>query len=113
MAKKGVTGTVAAELANIRKSIEEVEKLRISAVKRGREEDILRLEEASAELVKKERVIVKRVGEEAALKIKSDGESLKVLSEKLKARVKRMGRLPKRLDTISKIILKISDLINL
>ena len=113
MAKKGVTCTVAAELAKIRKSIEEVEKLRISAVKRGREEDVLRLEEASAALIKKEREVVKRVGEEAASKIKSDGESLKVLSEKLKARVKRMGRLPKRLDTISKIILKISDLINL
>ena len=113
MAKKGITGTVAAELANIRKSIEEVEKLRISAVKGGREEDILRLEEVSTELIKKERAVVKRVGEEAASKIKSDGESLKALSEKLKVRVKRMGRLPKRLDTISKIILKISDLINL
>ena len=113
MAKKGITGNVAAELANIRKSIEEVEKLRISAVKGGREEDILRLEEVSTELIKKERAVVKRVGEEAASKIKSDGESLKALSEKLKVRVKRMGRLPKRLDTISKIILKISDLINL
>lgn len=113
MAKKGITGNVAAELANIRKSIEEVEKLRISAVKGGREEDIFRLEEVSTELIKKERAVVKRVGEEAASKIKSDGESLKALSEKLKSRVKRMGRLPKRLDTISKIILKISDLINL
>lgn len=116
MEKKSIKETDkkrAGELAKIRKSIEDVELLRYEASKGKRTVEVERLESASLELKEKERAIIKSIGESIASTIKADGESLGALSEKLKERVKRMGRLPKRLDKISKVILKISDIINL
>jgi len=98
------------ELAGIRKAIEEIELLRYSAHKKKTEREVKRLEEGSVELKERERKIIKKIGEGIAAKIESDGESLEELTLKLKARIERMGRLPKRLDKLSKVILKISDL---
>lgn len=116
MAKKSIKKVEekqAGELAKIRKAIEDIELLRYGASKEKRTVEVERLEYASLELKEKEREIIKSIGESIASKIKAEGESLGALSEKLKERVKRMGRLPKRLDKISKVILKISDIISL
>jgi hypothetical protein len=115
MAKTAVANKeekLAKELALLRKTIEEVELLRCKSVKESRDVDTELLEKSSIELREREREIIKKTGESIASKIKADGESLEVLTKRLKARIERMGRLPKRLDKISKVILKISDVLD-
>ncbi|MDX9783041.1 MAG: hypothetical protein RBT35_08735 [Bacteroidales bacterium] len=115
MAKKPIAKDeikLAKELALIRKMVEEIELLRASSVKANNSQETELLEKSSRELREREREIIKKTGESIAAKIKADGESLEVLTIKLKARVDRMGRLPKRLDKISKVILQISDVLD-
>jgi hypothetical protein len=115
MAKKPIAKDeikLAKELALIRKMVEEIELLRANSVKANNSQETELLEKSSRELREREREIIKKTGESIAAKIKADGESLEVLTIKLKARVDRMGRLPKRLDKISKVILQISDVLD-
>lgn len=110
MTKKG--DKLADELAQIRKLIDEIELLRAKSIKAERLQETELLENGSRELRAKERAIVNKIGEDIALKIKADGESLEVLAKKIKAKIEKMGRLPKRLDKISKVILYISDVLD-
>ena len=115
MAKKPVAKDeikLAKELALIRKMVEEIELLRANSVKANNSQETELLEKSSRELREREREIIKKTGESIAAKIKTDKESLGDLTIKLKARVDRMGRLPKRLDKISKVILQISDVLD-
>jgi len=43
--------------------------------------------------------------------VKAGGEPLEELAARLRARIEKMGRLPRRLDKISKVILEISAVI--
>ena len=110
MTKKG--DKLADELAQIRKLIDEIELLRAKSIKAERLQETELLENGSRELRAKERAIVNKIGEDIALRIKADGESLEVLAKKIKAKIEKMGRLPKRLDKISKVILYISDVLD-
>ena len=110
MTKKG--DKLADELAQIRELIDEIELLRAKSIKAERLQETELLENGSRELRAKERAIVNKIGEDIALKIKADGESLEVLAKKIKAKIEKMGRLPKRLDKISKVILYISDVLD-
>ena len=115
MAKKPIAKDeikLAKELALIRKMVEEIELLRANSVKANNSQETELLEKSSRELREREREIIKKTGESIAAKIKADKESLEDLTIKLKARVDRMGRLPKRLDKISKVILQISDVLD-
>lgn len=103
---------LADELAQIRKLIDEIELLRAKSIKAERLQETELLENGSRELRAKERAIVNKIGESIALRIKADGESLEVLAKKIKAKIEKMGRLPKRLDKISKVILYISDVLD-
>ena len=110
MTKKG--DKLADELAQIRELIDEIELLRAKSIKAERLQETELLENGSRELRAKERAIVNKIGESIALRIKADGESLEVLAKKIKAKIEKMGRLPKRLDKISKVILYISDVLD-
>lgn len=110
MTKKG--DKLADELAQIRKLIDEIELLRAKSIKAERLQETELLENGSRELRARERAIVNKIGEDIALRIKADGESLEVLAKKIKAKIEKMGRLPKRLDKISKVILYISDVLD-
>ena len=103
---------LADELAQIRKLIDEIELLRAKSIKAERLQETELLENGSRELRARERAIVNKIGEDIALRIKADGESLEVLAKKIKAKIEKMGRLPKRLDKISKVILYISDVLD-
>lgn len=110
MTKKG--DKLADELAQVRKLIDEIELLRAKSIKAERLQETELLENGSRELRARERAIVNKIGESIALRIKADGESLEVLAKKIKAKIEKMGRLPKRLDKISKVILYISDVLD-
>ena len=108
------------QLAQLRKSIAEIEELRYKSTKSNlnftksnlsKQSSLLQLENAAVELRRAERALITKLGTDIASKIKSDGESLEALASKIRKRVEKMGRLPKRLDAISKAILNIITLI--
>lgn len=98
------------QLAQLRKSLAEIEELRYKS-NPATEQSTLHLEQASVELRRAERALITKLGTDIASKIKADGESLEALASKIRNRVEKMGRLPKRLDAISKAILNIITLI--
>ena len=108
------------QLAQLRKSLAEIEELRYKSIKNSHnakksnlaeQQSTLQLEQASVELRRAERVLITKLSTDIASKIKADGESLEALASKIRKRVEKMGRLPKRLDVISKAILNIITLI--
>ena len=122
--------TAAKQLSQLRKSLAEIEELRYKSIKGnlnstksgddfvnekndnlGKQQSTLQLEQAAVELRRAERALITKLGTDIASKIKADGESLEALASKIRKRVEKMGRLPKRLDAISKVILNIITLI--
>ncbi|EKD31756.1 MAG: hypothetical protein ACD_77C00257G0008 [uncultured bacterium] len=108
------------QLAQLRKSLDEIEELRYKSIKSklnftksnpAMQQSTLQLEQAAVELRRAERALITKLGTDIASKIKADGESLEALASKIRKRVEKMGRLPKRLDAISKAILNIITLI--
>lgn len=118
------------QLAQLRKSLADIEELRYKSIKSnlnctksgddfvnkkndnpGKQQSLLQLEQAAIELRRAERALITKLGTNIASKIKADGESLEALASKIRKRVEKMGRLPKRLDAISKVILNIITLI--
>ena len=122
--------SAAKQLAQIRKSLAEIEEMRykalknsVNGIKSGEQQfrDInlgpktptllMQLELASVELRRTERELVTKIGTDIASKIKADGDSLETLAAKIRKRVEKMGRLPKQLDKLSKVILNIVTII--
>jgi uncharacterized protein involved in exopolysaccharide biosynthesis len=122
--------SAAKQLAQIRKSLAEIEELRykalknsVNGIKSGEQQfrdislgqkshtPLIQLELASVDLRKKERELVSKIGTEVASKIKAEGDSLETLAAKIRKRVEKMGRLPKQLDKLSKVILNIVTII--
>ena len=108
------------QLAQLRKSLAEIEELRYKSIKNSHDatksnleeqQSSFQLEQAAIELRRAERALITKLGTDIASKIKADGESLEALASKIRKRVEKMGRLPKRLDAISKVILNIITLI--
>lgn len=96
------------EFGELRRALEEVEKLRfargVTAAEFGR------LELASVGLRDKEREIIAALGEEIAGRIKASSLSLAELSKRIKARTAKLSKLPKSLDKISDVILEVIDI---
>ena len=122
--------SAAKQLAQIRKSLAEIEEMRykalknsVNGIKSGEQQfrdinlgpktptPLMQLELASVELRRTERELVTKIGTEIASKIKADGDSLETLAAKIRKRVEKMGRLPKQLDKLSKVILNIVTII--
>lgn len=108
------------QLAQLRKSLAEIEELRYKSIKGNHNlikagpaipQSTLQLELAAVELRRAERALITKLGTDVASKIKAHGETLEALATKIRMRVEKMGRLPKRLDAISKAILNIITLI--
>jgi hypothetical protein len=122
--------SAAKQLAQIRKSLAEIEEMRykalknsVNGIKSGEQQfrdinlgpktptPLMQLELASVELRRTERELVTKIGTDIASKIKADGDSLETLAAKIRKRVEKMGRLPKQLDKLSKVILNIVTII--
>ena len=122
--------SAAKQLAQIRKSLAEIEEMRykalknsVNGIKSGEQQfrdinlgpktptPLMQLELASVELRRTERELVSKIGTDIASKIKADGDSLETLAAKIRKRVEKMGRLPKQLDKLSKVILNIVTII--
>ena len=122
--------SAAKQLAQIRKSLAEIEEMRykalknsVNGIKSGEQQfrdinlgpktptPLMQLELASVELRRTERELVTKIGTDIASKIKADGDSLEPLAAKIRKRVEKMGRLPKQLDKLSKVILNIVTII--
>ncbi|MCE5321641.1 MAG: hypothetical protein PHV09_08265 [Bacteroidales bacterium] len=122
--------SAAKQLAQIRKSLAEIEELRykalknsVNGIKSGEQQfrdislgpktptPLMQLELASVDLRRTERELVSKIGTDIASKIKADGDSLETLAAKIRKRVEKMGRLPKQLDKLSKVILNIVTII--
>jgi len=95
------------QLATLRKALSETENLRLKA---GSREQAEALESASVELRDKEREIISKLGEEIAEKIESDGRSLNELAATIRKRIEKQGRMPKKMDKLSKLFLKIAEI---
>ncbi|MFA6334600.1 MAG: hypothetical protein WCX48_03475 [Bacteroidales bacterium] len=96
------------ELAELRRALEEIEKLRFVAGISS--EEAVRLESASVDLREREREIIASLGEEVAGQIKSSSISLEKLSKRIKTRNQKLSRFPKSMDKISEVILEIIDI---
>lgn len=95
------------ELAKIRMLLSEAEAARLKAIEK---KQLRSLEEASLLLREKERELIGRMGEEIAKRIESDSRSLNELASQIRSRIENSGKVPKRLDKITKIILKIAEI---
>lgn len=97
------------ELAEIRRTLAEIDKLRfakgLSLAETGR------LESASVDLRNREREIISAMGEEVAAKIKASSVSLEELVKSIKVRTKKISGLPKGLDKTSDVILEVIDIL--
>ena len=96
------------ELEELRRALEEVEKLRFA--KGVTIEEYARLESASVNLRDKEREIISKLGAEIASQIMASSLSLSELSKRIKDRIAKLSKLPKSLDKISAVILEIIDI---
>ena len=122
--------SAAKQLAQIRKSLAEIEEMRykalknsVNGIKSGEQQfrdinlgpktptPLMQLELASVDLRRTERELVSKIGTDIASKIKADGDSLETLAAKIRKRIEKMGRLPKQLDKLSKVILNIVTII--
>jgi len=122
--------SAAKQLAQIRKSLAEIEDLRyktlknsVNGIKSGEQQfrdislghktptPLMQLELASVDLRRTERELVSKIGTDIASKIKADGDSLETLAAKIRKRVEKLGRLPKQLDKLSTVILNIVTII--
>ena len=85
--------------------------MRYNELKNSTKTSVTKLEQASVDLRKTERELISKIGIDIASKIKADGESLEILAAKIRKRVEKMGRLPKRLDSLSKVVISIFSII--
>lgn len=108
--KKATAGkkTDKGELGELRRALEEIEKLRFARGVSAAE--LVHLEKASVDLRDREREIISSMGEVLAAQIKASSISLSELSKRIKERNEKLSRLPKSLDKISGIILEIIDI---
>ena len=97
------------ELGEIRRALEEVEKLRFA--KGVTEDEYGRLESASVDLRSREREIIAALGVKIAGEIKASSLSLLELSKRIKTRTAELSRLPKSLDKISAVILEVIEIV--
>lgn len=97
------------ELGEIRRALEEVEKLRFA--KGVTEDEYRRLESASVDLRSREREIIAALGVKIAGEIKASSLSLLELSKRIKTRTAELSGLPKTLDKISDILLEVIDIV--
>jgi 23S rRNA A1618 N6-methylase RlmF len=95
------------ELAKIRMLLSEAEAARLKAIEK---EQLRSLEEASLLLREKERELICKMGEEIAKRIENDSRSLNELATQIRSRIEKSGKMPKRLDKITKVILKIAEI---
>ncbi len=95
------------ELAQLRKLLKEAELLRLQTEDKAK---IQVLEAASVELRDKERLLIKEMGERMSESIEIGGKTLNELATRIRKKIEKMGRLPKKMDKISKIILQLSEI---
>jgi|GEM_PF-3799346 len=99
------------KLEDTRRAIAEVDELRYLAASLGRKEKLAVYDKAAVDLRNIERELITKLGKEVAASVKAGGEPLEELAARLRARIEKMGRLPRRLDKISKVILDIAGVI--
>lgn len=99
------------KLEDTRRAIAEVDELRCMAASLGRKEKLAAYDKAAVDLRNIERELITKLGKEIAASVKAGGEPLEELAARLRARIEKMSRLPRRLDKISKVILEIADII--
>ncbi|MDD3990302.1 MAG: hypothetical protein PHP30_09450 [Bacteroidales bacterium] len=95
------------ELAQLRKLLKETELLRFQTEDKTK---IQALETASVELRDRERLLIKEMGDLMSESIEIGGKTLNELATRIRKKIEKMGRLPKKMDKISKIILQLSEI---